>query len=123
MTKTEIVETRLLGDYRLIKQIGHGSLGAVFVAEHRFTKKQYAIKVLPEELSTDRSFIQRFEDEIALLSTLDHPHIAKIHNVSFSQGLYFLVCECVVDRIGESTNLWQYFNMHSRALSDDTIMQ
>ncbi len=123
MTKTETAEIRLLGDYRLLKQIGQGSLGAVYVAEHRFTKKQYAIKILPEELACDRSFVQRFEDEVDILSTLDHPNIVKMHNVSFSQGLYFLVSECVVDPMGESTNLWQYLQAHQRALSEDKIMQ
>lgn len=123
MTKAVLDETRLLGDYKLIKQIGQGSLGAVFAAEHRFTKKQYVIKILPEELANDRGFLQRFEDEIASLATLEHPHIVKMKTVSFSQGLYFLISECVVDKLGESTNLWQYFTGNARALSEEEIMQ
>jgi formylglycine-generating enzyme required for sulfatase activity len=122
-TKLAVDEARLLGDYKLLKQIGQGSLGTVFVAEHRFTKKQYAIKILPEELASDRAFINRFEDEIAEIATLDHPNIAKMLNVSFSQGLYFLISECVVDKMGEATNLWQYFNAHDRILSEDALIQ
>lgn len=115
-------EVRLLGDYKLIKQIGQGSLGQVFVGEHRFTKKQYAIKILPEELASDRAFLQRFEDEIAIISTLDHPHIVKTYNVSFSQGLYFLVTECIVDQMGESTNLWQYFSSCNKSLDEEELI-
>ncbi|MBS0655709.1 MAG: serine/threonine protein kinase, partial [Verrucomicrobia bacterium] len=115
-------ETRSIGDYRLIKQIGQGSMGTVFVAEHRFTKKKNVLKVLPEELSSDRAFMMRFEEEIAAISALDHPHIVKIHNVSFSQGLYFLVCDCIVDAMGETTNLAQYFNAREKKLSQEEIL-
>ena len=114
-------ETRLLGDYKLIKQLGQGSLGTVFVGEHRFTKKQHAVKILPEELASDRGFLERFEDEIAAIATLDHPNIVKMYNVSFSQGLYFLVSDCIVDERGESTNLWHYFAAKNRMLSEDEL--
>jgi serine/threonine protein kinase len=43
-------ENKLLGGYRLIKQIGQGSLGTTYVAEHRFTKKKYVLKAFPEEI-------------------------------------------------------------------------
>jgi len=102
------VEPRFLGDYQVIKQIGQGSLGTVFLAEHRFMKKQYVLKMLPEEISSDRTFIQRFEEEVAILASLDHPNIVKIHNISFAQGNYFLVTDCVVDEYAETTNLAQY---------------
>ena len=96
-------ELGVLGDYRLIKQIGQGSLGSLFVGEHRFTKQQYALKILPEELTQDRGFIARFEEEIGQVASLNHPNIAKIFNVSFSQGVYFLVTEFIADKYGEST--------------------
>ncbi|MBA3815239.1 MAG: SUMF1/EgtB/PvdO family nonheme iron enzyme [Parachlamydiaceae bacterium] len=115
------METRILGDYNLIKQIGQGALGAAFLAEHRFMKKQYILKILPEELSSDRGFIQRFEDEIGLLATLDHPNIVKIHNISFAQAQYFLVMDCVVDDLGETTSLAQYMLSRTTHLEEKTL--
>ena len=100
--------TRILGDYTLLKQIGQGSLGTVYLAEHRFMKKQYALKILPEELASDKGFIQRFEEEVGRIAALDHPHIVKIHNISYVEGCYFLVLDCIVDSIGETTNLTQF---------------
>lgn len=91
--ETRMKEAKILGDYTVIKQVGQGSLGSVYLAEHRFMKKHYILKVLPEELSSDRSFIQRFEEDISLISTLDHDNIVKIHNVSYSHGQYFLVTD------------------------------
>ncbi len=112
------MEARTLGDYQLIKQIGQGSLGTVFLAEHLFMKKQYVVKILPEELASDRSFIQRFEEDVGALATLDHPHIVKIHNISFAQGQYFLVTDCIVDELGETTNLAQFLTSRSRKLEE-----
>lgn len=116
-----IMESKTLGDYIIIKQIGQGSFGAVYLAEHRYMKRHYALKILPEELATDRSFIQRFEDEVSLLSTLEHPNIVKLHNISFSQGQYFLVMDCVVDDVLETTNLAHYLSAGQNKLSEAQV--
>lgn len=117
----KVLDAKQLVDYIIIKQIGQGSLGTVYLAEHRFMKKQFAIKVLPEELSSDRAFIQRFEEEISALACLDHPNIVKIHNISFDKGQYFLVTDCVVDDFGETTNLTQYLRTVEAPLDEEAI--
>lgn len=113
---------RVLGDYEIIKQIGQGALGTVFLAEHRFMKKPFAIKVFPEDLCSDRGFIQRFEEEVAQIATLNHPHIVKIHNISYDQGVYFLVSDCVVDAHGENTNLHHYLQGADQPLTEAEII-
>jgi formylglycine-generating enzyme required for sulfatase activity len=115
------MNTRNLGDYALIKQIGQGSLGTVFLAEHRFLKRAYALKVLPEELGSDRTFVQRFEKEVASLAMLEHPNIVKMHNVSFSDGQYFLVTDCIVDALGETTNLSQYLSLNEKLPEEEVV--
>lgn len=117
------MDKKTLGDYAIIKQIGQGTLGSVYLAEHRFVKKQYVLKVLPEELATDRNFIQRFEKEVAILATLDHPHIVKVHNVSFAEGYYFLVTDCIVDCFGETTNLTQYLSVNKQSFNENEILE
>lgn len=123
MLELRNLESKILGDYILVKQIGQGPLGSVYLAEHRFIKKQYAIKLLPEELASERTFIQRFEEEVGLLATLEHPNIVKIHNVSFDLGHYFLVTDCIVDGFGETTNLAQYLIARGQPLSEDEIFE
>lgn len=115
------MEQRILGDYKIIKPIGQGTLGTVYIGEHRFMKRQYIIKILPEELSSDRAFIKRFEEEIHSLASLEHPNIVKIHNISFAQGQYFLVGDCIVDDYGETTNLSQYMIGLRRPLNENEI--
>ncbi|MES2344690.1 MAG: bifunctional serine/threonine-protein kinase/formylglycine-generating enzyme family protein [Chlamydiota bacterium] len=112
-----------IGDYTVIKQIGQGSLGAVFLAEHRYLKRPYALKILPEELGSDRGFVQRFEKEVAEIAALEHPHIVKVHNVSYADGRFFLVTDCIVDVMGETTNLAEYLNLNNEQLEEDELLQ
>jgi formylglycine-generating enzyme required for sulfatase activity len=115
------MEQRILGDYQIIKSIGQGTLGMVYLAEHRFIKQQYILKVLPEELASDRGFIQRFEEDIAVIASLDHPNIVKIYNISFAQGCYFIVTDCIVDELGETTNLAQYMMGLDHPLEEEEL--
>ncbi len=118
---TQQVQEKVLGDYSIVKELGQGMLGKVFLAQHRFLKKPFVLKVLPEELSENRAFIERFEKEVAMLGTLDHPNIAKLENVSCADGTYFLVSEALVDGQGESLNLTQYLEKKG-ALSEEEIL-
>src|SRR5690349_5692603 len=77
--KRKIMAQRQIGDYLLLQQLGQGSMGETFLAQHRFLKQPFILKILPPELSTDAEFIKRFEKEVASLSRLEHPHLAKIH--------------------------------------------
>ena len=117
------MELGVFGDYQIIKKIGHGSLGAVYLAEHRFMKRPFALKMFPEELSSDRTFIQRFEEEVDILASLEHSNIVKIHNISFAQGNYFLVTDCIVDDYAETTNLGQYILSKGKKLEEDEIFK
>ena len=118
-----MADARVFGDYTVVKQIGQGALGTVYLAEHRFMKRQYIIKVLPEELSSDRNFIQRLEEDVAALAALDHPNIVKIHNVSFANGQYFIVTDCIVDELGETTNLAQYMQGRGKRLEEEQLLR
>lgn len=108
-----------LGDYTIQKQLGQGAFGAVYLAEHRFIKRPFALKVLPDETSRDPTFMRRFEAQIAEIAALDHPHIARIHNVSYSEGKYFIVTDPQVDSLGETMNLSRYLDLKGEALSEE----
>lgn len=114
---------RQLGDYVLMKPLGYGSMGTTYLAEHRLIKRPCVVKVLPQELSSDTAFIHRFENEVFALSSLDHPHIVKIHNVSSAEGHCFLVTDSVVDGEGNSCNLWQYLARRKEKFSEEQLVQ
>ncbi|MBS0604276.1 MAG: SUMF1/EgtB/PvdO family nonheme iron enzyme [Verrucomicrobia bacterium] len=113
---------RQIGDYLLVQELGKGSMGETFLAEHRFLKRLVILKVLPPELSTDAEFIKRFEKEVLALSKLEHPHIAKIHNATHADGVYILTSEPILDSANHSTNLGQYFiKKHYRLPEEDVL--
>src|ERR1700722_544337 len=114
---------RQIGDYLLIQELGRGSMGETYLAEHRFLKRLFILKILPQELSSDMEFIKRFEKEILTLSKLEHPHIAKIHNASSADGINFLVSEPVLDTANHTTNLSQYFVKKHFRLSEEEVLR
>ena len=112
-----------IGDFTILKKVGEGSLGTVFLAEHKFLKKTFVLKVLPEELAADNQFVTRFEKEVALVAGLDHPHIVLTHSASFAEGFYYLVTECVLGEDFEMMNLAKYLEKRKKPLSEEEIMQ
>lgn len=108
-----------LGDYTIQKQLGAGSLGEVYLAEHRFIKRIFALKVLPSEICENPIFMRRFEAQIAEIASLDHPNIVKIHNVSYGDGRYFLVMDPLVDSLGQTMNLERFLELKGRSLAEE----
>jgi formylglycine-generating enzyme required for sulfatase activity len=123
VTQTPIVEGQQLGDYTILRSLGHGSLGSTYLSEHRFLKKNFVLKILDASLCENRDFLTRFETEVAILSNLDHPNIVKVHNVSESDGHYFLVTDPVIDEKGDVLNLYDYLRQRGGRLPEDEIIQ
>lgn len=111
-----------LGDYHLQRKLGLGALGEVYLAEHRFIKRVFALKVLPEELSSNAAFIRQFEAQVNEIAALDHPNIVKIHNVTYAQERYLLVTDPVVDSLGETMSLDRYLALRGRSLTEEDYL-
>jgi len=84
-----------LGNHRIIRQIGRGGMGRVYLAHDTKLFRQVAIKVLPPEVSSDPERIRRFRREAHIISGLNHPCIITIFEVGESDGLDYLVTEFV----------------------------
>jgi formylglycine-generating enzyme required for sulfatase activity len=109
----------VFGDFTIIKELGAKAFGLVYLAEHRFMKKQFVIKVIPKELSNDPEFIENFEQNIGVIAKLNHPAIIKIHNVSVTDGKYFLVMDPIIDIDQNTLNLEQYLNENHKLSERD----
>lgn len=106
------------GDYTLLKKLGAGSFGDVYLAQHRFIKNKVALKVLPEELSSNDNFINNFEKDIGVLTTLDHPTIVKVHDISKADGQYFIVMDAIVDSNNDVLSLEKYLRYKGDVLPE-----
>ena len=115
------MDKETLGDFRIISQIGKGPLGDLYLGEHKFMKKRYAIKVLPSELVSNEDFLERFEKKIGHVCQLEHLNLAKVHTVSSQDGVYYLVTDYIADPYGESTNLSSYLSSLNKRLSEDEV--
>jgi tRNA A-37 threonylcarbamoyl transferase component Bud32 len=74
------------GRYRIIKTLGEGGMGTVFLAEHALIKRRVAIKVLHPELATDANVIERFMNEARAAGTLGHPNIVESTDMGFTHN-------------------------------------
>jgi formylglycine-generating enzyme required for sulfatase activity len=119
---THHIGTQLIGDYEIIRDLGQGMLGKVFLARHRFLKKLTIVKALPEELSKHPSFIERFEKEVVLLGAVDHPHIVKMDTVICIDEVYYLVTECHFTVQGEFDTLATYLQKNKGKILEGEVL-
>ena len=85
----------ILGQYRILDEVGRGGMGRVFKAEHRTMGRLVAIKILaPEVLKSDRTK-DIFFREVRALSQLVHPNIVAAYDANATSNRYYLVLEYV----------------------------
>ncbi len=84
-----------IGHYKIHSAIGAGGMGEVFLAEDSRLNRRVALKVLPENIATDKDRLRRFEQEARAASALNHPNILTIYEFAAENEMYFLAAEFV----------------------------
>jgi serine/threonine protein kinase len=84
-----------LGAYEIVGLLGAGGMGEVYRARDSKLKREVAIKILPNEFSSDPERINRFQREAEVLATLNHQNIAAIYDLQQSENSKYLVLELV----------------------------
>ncbi len=72
---------REVGDYRIIREIGRGGMGVVYEAEQISLGRRVALKVLPRQVSSDRTVQERFRREARAAARLHHTNIVPVYEV------------------------------------------
>lgn len=86
---------RVLGKYEVTALLGSGGMGVVLKAYDPSIERDVAIKVLPAELSTDETTLNRFLSEAKSAGKLNHPNTVTIHEVGQDNNVHYLVMEVV----------------------------
>ncbi|MFV2067731.1 MAG: serine/threonine-protein kinase, partial [Pirellulales bacterium] len=79
----------MLGDFRIVREIGRGGMGVVYEAEQLSVGRKVALKVLPYAAMLDQKQIARFQNESRAAATLEHPHIVPVYFVGSERGVYY----------------------------------
>ncbi len=88
-------ENQQLGAFRLLRRIGSGGMGEVWLAEDTRLLRMVAIKILPRHVTADAEARARLMREAQIAAQLNHPSIATVHAIEEHQGCLFLAMEYV----------------------------
>jgi serine/threonine protein kinase len=79
--------------YRVLKKIGEGGMSNVFLAERESDSTQVALKILNARPSDDKQLLQRFIQESALISDIDHTNVVRIFDKGFTDEYAYIAME------------------------------
>lgn len=85
----------LLGDFRLLREIGRGGMGVVYEAEQLSMGRRVALKILPFVAIAQDKSLQRFRNEVRAAAALDHPHIVSVYSVGEERGVHYYAMQLV----------------------------
>src|SRR6266540_1323349 len=88
----------MIGVYRLIKELGRGGMGTVYLAYDTRLERRAALKLLPSHLVNNPERVRRFQREARSVSALNHPNIITIYDFGQENGRDYIVSEFVEGR-------------------------
>lgn len=113
----EFLAPESIGNYRILKKIGEGGMGAVYLAERADLKQKVALKIIRRDANSE-IILKRFRREQEILAALEHPNIARLIDIGVSgDGVPFLAMEYV-----EGEDLTAYSTRRNLSVGDKLIL-
>lgn len=84
-----------IAGYRIVERLGEGGMGTVWKAEQRATRRMVALKVMSMASAGSSTARRRFEREVELAASIDHPHIAAVYDSGLDRGVYYYALEFI----------------------------
>jgi non-specific serine/threonine protein kinase len=78
-----------------VDELGRGGMGVVYRASDPALDRHVALKILPDHLARNETWLAQFQSEARLLAALNHPNIATIYSLEESDGAWFLTMELI----------------------------
>jgi len=90
-----IQDGAMFNHYRIVRRLGAGGMGEVFLAEDTRLNRKVALKILLPEVAADPERMARFVQEARLASALSHPNAAHIYEIGEAGGTHYLAMEYI----------------------------
>jgi len=84
-----------ISHYKIIKKLGQGGMGEVFLAEDTELRRKVALKFLPPHFTSNAALKARFKREAQAAAALNHPNIVTVHEIGEHNGVSYIVMEYV----------------------------
>jgi serine/threonine-protein kinase len=108
---------QMLSGYHLIKRVGEGGMGIVYMARHQSLDRLAAVKFLGAHMIGDPAYIQRFFQEARAAATLNHPNLVSVYDAGrVGENVYYIIMEYV-----EGTNLRALVNQRGKLLVSEAV--
>jgi tetratricopeptide (TPR) repeat protein len=85
----------ILGDFRILREVGRGGMGVVYQAEQISLGRQVALKVLPFAAAMDPRHLQRFRNEAQAAAHLHHTNIVPVFGVGYERGVHYYAMQFI----------------------------
>ncbi len=85
----------VLGDFRILREIGRGGMGIIYEAEQISLRRRVALKVLPFAATLDDRRLERFKNEALAAARLHHSHIVPVYAVGCERGVYYYAMQMI----------------------------
>ncbi|HXG59837.1 MAG TPA: protein kinase [Planctomycetota bacterium] len=82
---------KTIGPCRLLKRLGRGGMGDVYLAVHAELGRTVAVKIMPPDLTRNEELVGRFRREAESAARLEHPNLVEIYDVGEDDGYHYLV--------------------------------
>jgi serine/threonine protein kinase/formylglycine-generating enzyme required for sulfatase activity/dienelactone hydrolase len=108
-----------LGHFRIVRPLGRGAMGEVYLAQDRKLGRQVALKLLPVAFQGDSERVRRFEREARAAAALNHPNIVTVHEVGDWEGQPFIATEFVAgETLGQRLSRGPISTMETLHIAD-----
>jgi serine/threonine protein kinase len=93
---TQLVEKTTIGArYEVVRLLGTGGMGAVYLVRDRELKRDVALKFIREDVASDPVALERFRREVALASQVTHRNVLRVYDIGEADGVRFVTMQHV----------------------------